>query len=168
FPIGTQLHVVTCFGDQYTGEVVTYEHSVKMLMLRCRSKDAEGATCHNQCIINLDYCKDLTIVHEAKTTVDDQEEAPAHLNLQRLDRRLQRTMQQRERQLHSHNEYARGRQLFQMLSLHFGPTELAWKQHKIVVLQQLTIVPPYRVCHIFGAKRSPKLLLYVQRLVEQL
>ncbi|KAH8369978.1 hypothetical protein KR093_001768, partial [Drosophila rubida] len=170
FPIGTQLQLVTCFGEQFTGEVVTYEHSVKMLMLRYRSKDSKSATSHNHCIVNLDYCKDLTIIQEAKATAEHQPEPPAPINVQRLDHRLQQSMEQRARLMHTRSERGtpRGRQLFQLLSKHFGPTELAWKHNKIMVLQQLTIVPPYRMCHIFGAKRSPKLLHYVQRLVKQL
>ncbi|XP_060659725.1 LSM12 homolog A [Drosophila nasuta] len=167
FPIGMHLHVVTCFGDHFTGEVVTYEHSVKMLMLRCRSKDGDdGVARYNQCLINLDFCKDLTILQEAKIEA----EPPARLNLQRLDHRLEETMEQRKLMLQTRNEYAtpRGRQLFRLLSQQFGPNELAWRQSKIVVLQQLTIVPPYRMCHILGAKRNSKLLHYVQRLIEQL
>lgn len=85
FPIGTQLHVETCFGDQFTGEVVTYEHSVKMLILSCPAMDAKGNNCRNQCIINLDFCKDLHIVQESKTTPPDiLAGTPSRLNLQHV------------------------------------------------------------------------------------
>ncbi|KAM8709708.1 hypothetical protein ACLKA7_016505 [Drosophila subpalustris] len=172
FPIGTQLHVETCFGDELTGEVLTYEHSVKMLILRCHSKDGKGKTCHNQCIVNLNYCKDLNIIQEATkavTTVDKVNEVPARLNLSRLDERLQQSVAQRKSLLRSSNAHAtpRGRQLFQMLAKHFGHSELSWQKDKIMVLQHLTIKPPYRICDITSSQKSPKLLNYVQRLLEK-
>lgn len=85
FPIGTQLHVETCFGDQFKGEVVTYEHSVKMLILSCPAVDAKGNNCRNQCIINLDFCKDLHIIQESKTTSPDiLTGTPTRLNLKHV------------------------------------------------------------------------------------
>jgi len=81
FPIGTQLHVETCFGDKLTGDVVTYEHSVKMIILRCESKNNNGKICYNQCIVNLEFCKNLVILQEANTTVENKNEPPARLNL---------------------------------------------------------------------------------------
>ncbi|XP_034480313.1 LSM12 homolog A [Drosophila innubila] len=173
FPIGTQLHVETCFGDQLTGEVVTYEHSVKMLILRCHSKDGKGNDCHNQCIVNLNYCKDLSIIQEVKTTtattLDKVNESPARLNLSLLDQRLQHSVAQRENLLRSCNEHAtpRGRQLFKLLAKHFGNSELSWQKDEIQVLQQLIIKPPYRICDITSTQNSPKLLKYVQRLLEK-
>lgn len=83
FPIGTQLHVETCFGDSITGEVVTYEHSVKMLILNCPIKDSKGKKCCNQSIVNLDFCKSLKIIREAKAA-DMLNEQPARLNLLRV------------------------------------------------------------------------------------
>ncbi|KAH8415652.1 hypothetical protein KR222_007383, partial [Zaprionus bogoriensis] len=174
FPIGTQLHVETCFGDQHTGEVITYEHSVKMLILSCPSKDKDkdkGSGGRYRCIINLDFCKNLRIIQEAKTPPDslDSLEAPARLNLMHLDQRLQETVEQRELQLRSRNEHAtpRGRQLFQLLSKHFVNNELSWQLDKIMVLQQVVVVPPYRTSDISSSRNCPKLLNYVQRLVER-
>lgn len=80
FPIGTQLHVETCFGDIIIGEVVTYEHSVKMLILSSPNKD-------NQTIVNLDFCKNLKIIGEAKAA-DKLSEQPARLNLTRVCRKV--------------------------------------------------------------------------------
>lgn len=188
FPIGTQLHVETCFGDQLTGEVVTYEHSVKMLILSCPAKDAKGNNCRNRCIINLDFCKDLHIIQESKPSPPDiLSGTPARLNLQhvcimyacsyplhlteflsfQLDQRLQQTVEQREYLLRSRNELASpcGRQLFQFLSKHFGQNEVKWQLESIVVLQQVVVTPPYHMCDISTTRNCPKLLNYVQRLV---
>ncbi|EDW18041.1 LSM12 homolog A [Drosophila mojavensis] len=161
FPIGTQLHVETCFGDIIIGEVVTYEHSVKMLILSSPNKD-------NQTIVNLDFCKNLKIIGEAKAA-DKLSEQPARLNLTRLDQRLRQTVEQREHVLRSRNEHAtpRGIQLYNVLSKHFGNSELSWKLNDIIVLQQVIIAPPYRTCDISSKQPLPKLVSYVQRLVEK-
>ncbi|XP_030570408.1 LSM12 homolog A [Drosophila novamexicana] len=169
FPIGTQLHVETCFGDHITGEVVTYEHSVKMLILSCPGKDSKGKKCLNQSIVNLDFCKNLKIIREAKTPDTSLNEPPARLNLLRLDQRLQQSVEQRENLLRSRNEHAtpRGRQMFTMLTKHFGSSELTWQVDSILVLQQVTIAPPYRTSDITAKQNLPKLVGYVQRLVEK-
>ncbi|TDG50379.1 hypothetical protein AWZ03_003284 [Drosophila navojoa] len=161
FPIGTQLHVETCFGDTIIGEVVTYEHSVKMLILRSPNKDS-------QTIVNLDFCKNLEIIREAKAA-ETLSEQPTRLNLTRLDQRLRQTVEQREQLLRSRNENAtpRGIQLYNVLSKHFGNSELSWKQNDIMVLQQVTIAPPYRTCDVSSKKPLPKLVSYVQRLVDK-
>lgn len=189
FPIGTQLHVETCFGDQLTGEVVTYEHNVKMLILSCPAKDAEGNNCRNRCIINLDFCKDLHIIQESKPSPPDiLSGTPTRLNLQhvcsmyvcsyplhlaefrlpfQLDQRLQQTVEQREFLLRSRNELAShsGCHLFQFLSMYFGHNEVKWQRDKIVVLHQVVLTPPYHICNISTTRNCPKLLNYVQRLV---
>ncbi|ALC43269.1 CG14164, partial [Drosophila busckii] len=55
FPLGTKLQVETCFGDLLTGEVVTYEHSVKMLVLNISKEDSAGdkKQSSTRCIVNL-------------------------------------------------------------------------------------------------------------------
>lgn len=189
FPIGTQLQVETCFGEQFTGEVVTYEHSVKMLILSCPAMDAKGNNCRNQCIINLAFCKDLHIVQESKTTPPDiLADTPSRLNLQhvcsnmslsiwlvffnsflllQLDQRLQQTVEQRPLLLRSRNELAspNGRQLFQFLNKYFGNNELNWKLDQIMVLQKVVVTPPYRTSDIRSLRKCPKLFKYVHSLV---
>ncbi|XP_017843841.1 protein Hezron [Drosophila busckii] len=111
FPLGTKLQVETCFGDLLTGEVVTYEHSVKMLVLNISKEDSAGdkKQSSTRCIVNLDWVKDIKIIEEA---VEDVSEPPAPLNFQHLDQRLQRSVLQRERELRSRSEEAntRGKQ----------------------------------------------------------
>ncbi|EDV96077.1 LSM12 homolog A [Drosophila grimshawi] len=175
FPAGTQLHVETCFGDHITGDVVTYEHSVKMLILNCYAKDNNGKKCCNRTIVNLNYCKNLQIIKEAKmpdscnNTPDSCNNPPVPLNCKLLNARLQQSVVQRESLLRSRSKHAtpRAHQLLHMLSKHFGQHELSWQLDNIMVLQQITIAPPYRNCDISSKQKMPKLLDFVHRVVER-
>jgi len=75
----------------------------------------------------------------------------------------------RESLLRSRNENAteRGMQLFEVLCKNLGNNKITWQKQKIIVMEQLSIKPPYRMCDIKGAQHTPKLLNFVQGLVEK-
>ncbi|XP_030386103.1 protein LSM12 homolog B [Scaptodrosophila lebanonensis] len=176
FNVGSIVRCISCFDDVITGEVTAFDHSVKMLMLKCPRTGLDNTTavgdqqklCHMS-IVNLSLCKEVEILEEAKPPASP--ETPARLNLSLLQQRLSHNLEQRRLFLKSCNPQASavGQALYRYLSKHFSNKDLNWLGADIQVLQQVIIGSPYNASNIIVSDpgKSERLAQYLSRVIDK-
>ncbi|KAH8378587.1 hypothetical protein KR009_000073 [Drosophila setifemur] len=172
FTEGSIVRCKTCFGDTISGEVVAFDLGVKMLMLKCPASKGGGDEQNicNLTIVNLSLCMDIEIVMELLPKVEVS--PPESINLQLIQERLRRATENRDLISKSYNANASplAQSLFRVMVKHFGDSRVIWTEQgdnpPIQVMQQVTIGAPYAMENISCGGNVPKLLFYIQQIVE--
>ncbi|XP_022217690.1 protein Hezron [Drosophila obscura] len=173
FTVGSTVRCKICFDEEVLGEVVAFDAGTKLLMLKVPTKKrgSGGRMLCDMNIVNLNFCIDLEIVKEVVLSKNMQ--TPAALSLQKLQKRLNDVTVQRAKYLKCFHPKVLpiGQALYRQIANHLGDHQVSWlEQDKIVsifVLQQVIIEPPYGVANVRSQQEAPKLVLYVQRIVQQ-
>jgi len=159
FNIGMIVSCTTCHGHKIQGEVMAFDHVTKVLALKSSSGKPNM---HDVRFVNLSYVSDINVVKEAV----DQPHQLTNLNTQKLMTRMKQNIEEKERQAN----YIGVGVTPQAQSLFHGITktinEVRWDGQNIVVLDQVTIFPPYGIDNCKG-KEGSKALQHVKKIVEK-
>ncbi|XP_058468076.1 LSM12 homolog A [Malaya genurostris] len=161
FSIGSTVACTTCYNQNIEGEVLAFDQQTKMLILKCLS--ASNTTKLNDVfIVNLALCSDVQVKREVNLIPDP----PLSLNLQRLSTRVRNQVEQKRRQVSAlaAGVSPEGQNLF--LAIARTINQVSWSGPNIVVFQDVTITPPYKVDNVNGSPDSRQ-LTYVKKIVEK-
>ncbi|GAB0098830.1 LSM12 homolog A [Sergentomyia squamirostris] len=161
FSIGSTVVCTTCFNQNIEGEVLAFDQKTKILILKCPGSSGSMKQ-HDVFMVNLNLCGDVQVKKEVSTKPDP----PQSLNLQRLTNRLRNTLEQKKRLMAAlaAGVSPDGQKLFIAISKMID--QVTWSGPNIVVFNDVTISPPYKVDNIAGNPDS-KQLTYVKKIVEK-
>uniref|UniRef100_A0A1A9VNH2 Uncharacterized protein n=1 Tax=Glossina austeni TaxID=7395 RepID=A0A1A9VNH2_GLOAU len=164
FSIGSTVLCTTCFNEEVEGEVLAFDHHTKMLILKCRSKNAENL--NDVYVLNLSLCSNVQVIKECNGNfVDD----PQKLSLEQLKLRLRKTVQHRQTYLKSKNAdvSAEAQELYRLFAKQFQYTEVSWQGPNIQVFNEVTVTPPYRVENVISTTTNNNSLCnYIKKMIE--
>ncbi|XP_067012667.2 protein LSM12 homolog A [Anabrus simplex] len=161
FSIGSVVVCKTCYNKEIEGEVLAFDPQTKMLILKCPASNGRP-TLNDVHIVNLALVSDVQVKCEVNTVP----EAPQSLNLQRLNTRVRNQVEEKRRLVTSlaAGVSPEGQKLF--LAISRTITEVSWQGPNIVVFDQVTITPPYKLDNIRGNTES-KAFTHIRKVVEK-
>ncbi|GFY48794.1 protein LSM12 homolog [Trichonephila inaurata madagascariensis] len=166
FSVGTIVSCKTCFGDDYEGEVIAFDYQTKILFIKCSSKSGK-ANVHDMRMINLDFVEDVVIKKEVTTPVNGTQSL-LPLNIEKLSGRAKQHVKERQRLVTALTAGVGNEAVRLFLAITKTIAEVTWQGKNIVVMNQVTITPPYRPenCKPIG-KGDGDAVNHVRRIVEK-
>ena len=166
FSVGTIVSCKTCFGEDHEGEVVAFDYQTKILFLKCPSKSGK-ANVQDMKMINLDFVEDVVIKKEV-TTPANGTQSLTPLNIEKLSGRAKQHVKERQRLANALSSGVSNEGVKLYLAITKTITEVTWQGKNIVVMNQVTITPPYRPenCKPIG-KSDGDAVNHVRRIVEK-
>ncbi|XP_022199471.1 protein LSM12 homolog isoform X2 [Nilaparvata lugens] len=161
FGIGSIVYCKTCYNKEIEGEVQAFDPQTKMLILKCSSSSGK-ASLNDVHVVNLSLVSDVQVRKEVNISPVHQ---PA-LNLQRLNTRVRNQVEEKRRLVTAlaAGVSPDGQKLF--LTICKTINEVTWQGPNIVVLNQVTITPPYRPENVIGNADS-KAFNHIKKVVEK-
>ncbi|CAH0390670.1 unnamed protein product [Bemisia tabaci] len=160
FSVGSTVSCVTCYKKEIEGEVLAFDFQSKMLVLKCPASNGRPSS-NNIYIVNLSFVSDVQVKKEVSPKV----EPPQSLNLNRINTRVRNQLEEKQRLITAlkGGVSAEGRKLF--LSISKTIPQITWQGPNIVVLNQVTITPPYKPENVSG--KDGKAHQHIRKLVEK-
>ncbi|XP_019869248.1 protein LSM12 homolog B [Aethina tumida] len=162
FSLGSTVWCKTCYNSEVQGEVLAFDPTSKILILKCSPTNGDPKL-NDVNIINLAWVSELKILKE----VLPHHEVPQPLNFEMLNRRLHKQVNEKKHKLQaiSANVSEEGKSLF--LAISKVITEIRWRNSEIVVFNQDVIIsPPYQLENIKGNINS-KEYGFIKKVVEK-
>ncbi|XP_023237767.1 LOW QUALITY PROTEIN: protein LSM12-like [Centruroides vittatus] len=161
FTVGSIVRCKTCHQQTVEGEVVAFDYQTKMLILKCPSSNGK-ANNNDIHMINLDFVEDVEVKKEISSTPP----ALQSLNLDKLNSRAKQNIKERQCLVTaiSSGVSQEGMKLFVAITKTIS--EVSWQGKNIVVMNQVTITPPYRPENCKG-KTEGEALNHVRKIVEK-
>nr|QBH72790.1 hypothetical protein [Essigella californica] len=163
FSIGSIVMCTNCFDEEIEGEVLGFEPTTKMLILKCQSTSSNPLL-NNINIVNLAFAKDVQVKKESTFNPPP---LPS-LNLNRLKNRIKTQIQDKKRQISamSANVSPEAQKLY--LTITKTIPEVSWQGQNIVVYDHVIISPPYKAENVKGTGNpEDKAILYIKNIVEK-
>lgn len=163
FSIGSVVMCTNCFDEEIEGEVLGFEPTTKMLILKCPSTN-NNPMLNNINIVNLAFAKDVQVKKESSFNPPP---LPS-LNLNRLNNRIKTQIQDKKRQISamSANVSPEAQKLY--LTITKTIPEVTWQGQNIVVYDHVIISPPYKADNVKGTgNQEDKAILYIKNIVEK-
>lgn len=163
FSIGSVVMCTNCFDEEIEGEVLGFEPTTKMLILKCPSNN-NNPMLSNINIVNLAFAKDVQVKKESSFNPPP---LPS-LNLNRLNNRIKTQIQDKKRQISalSANVSPEAQKLY--LTITKTIPEVTWQGQNIVVYDHVIISPPYKADNVKGTgNQEDKAILYIKNIVEK-
>ncbi|XP_011305293.1 protein LSM12 homolog [Fopius arisanus] len=162
FSIGSTVACKTCYHKEIEGEVLAFDPQTKMLILKCPSS-SNRSSLNDVHIVNLSLVSDVQVKREVSPTLN---EPPQSLNLQRLNTRVRNQIEEKKRMVKALQAGVspEGQKLF--IAIAKTIQAITWSGQNIVVWEDVTIVPPYKVDNVHGNAES-KSYLHVRKIVEK-
>lgn len=162
FGIGSIVVCKTCYNKDIEGEVLAFDPQTKMLILKCPSSCGKP-NLNNVHVVNLSLVSDVHVKEDVNTVP----EPPQSLNLDRLNRRVRNQIEKKRRIINAYSAVdvtPEGRELF--LTITKTIRDVSWQGSNIVVLDQVTITPPYKPENVTG-KTDSKAYIHIRKVVEK-
>lgn len=163
FSIGSVVMCTNCFDEEIEGEVLGFEPTTKMLILKCPSTSSNPLL-NNINIVNLAFAKDVQVKKESSFNPPP---LPS-LNLNRLNNRIKTQIQDKKRQISamSANVSPEAQKLY--LTLTKTIPEVSWQGQNILVYDHVVISPPYKPENVKGTGGpEEKAMLYIKNIVDK-
>lgn len=162
FSIGSTVVCKTCHDKEIEGEVMAFDPQTKMLILKCPSS-SNRSSLNDVHIVNLSYVSNVQVIREVSSTSN---EAPQSLNLQRLNTRIRNQIEEKKRLVMALQAGVspEGQKLFIAISKTIQ--DITWNGANIVVFNNVTIRPPYKVDNVHGNADSGA-YRHVKKVVEK-
>lgn len=162
FTVGSIVTCKSCYNQKFEGEVVAFDPHSKMLILR--STPTNGKPNVNDIhMVNLAYASEVEMKKEATSSPPPLQP----LNVQRLTTRSKHQLEEKMRLLNAMaaGVSPEGQQLF--LAITKTIDEVTWNGPNIVVMNQVTISPPYKPENCKGNNDSQQAITHVRKIVEK-
>ncbi|XP_025422983.1 protein LSM12 homolog A [Sipha flava] len=163
FSVGSVVMCTNCFDEEIEGEVLGFEPTTKMLILKCPST-SNNPLLNNINIVNLAFAKDVQVKKESSFNPPP---LPS-LNLNRLNNRIKTQIQDKKRQISamSANVSPEAQKLY--LTITKTIPEVSWQGQNIVVYDHVIISPPYKPENVKGiGNPEDKAILYIKNIVDK-
>ncbi|XP_060828442.1 protein LSM12-like isoform X1 [Bombus pascuorum] len=162
FSIGSTVACKTCYKEEIEGEVLAFDPQTKMLILKCPSSSG-SLTLNDVHIVNLSLVSEVQVKREVSPTTS---EPPQSLNLQKLNRRVRNQIEEKKKLVMALQAGVspEGQKLFSTISKTIP--EITWNGANIVVFNNVTIRPPYKVDNVHGNIESGA-YKHVKKVVEK-
>ncbi|KFM61767.1 Protein LSM12-like protein, partial [Stegodyphus mimosarum] len=166
FSVGTIVSCKTCFGEEFEGEVTAFDYQTKVLVLKCPSKSGK-ANLQDMRMINLDYVEDVVIKKEV-TTPANGTQTLMPLNIEKLSGRAKQHVKERQRLVNALSSGVSSEGITIFCAITKTIAEVTWQGKNIIVMNQVTISPPYRPenCKPIG-KGDGDAVNHVRRILEK-
>ncbi|KAG9508669.1 Protein LSM12-like A, partial [Fragariocoptes setiger] len=162
--IGQMLQCTTQFGEVYNGELIAIDLSKRLVTLKCPSSKSE-MTRHDIHYLLINSLADLTITRQ-----DPAEILSPSIITEKIEERKKTAKEERSKfaELLRLGVSVDGLRLYASLSKTYcGKDDLRWKDHSIVVVNDVEIKPPYKESNCALLKESTCNVGYVQTLVKK-
>ncbi|RZF32899.1 hypothetical protein LSTR_LSTR004290 [Laodelphax striatellus] len=161
FGIGSIVYCKTCYNKEIEGEVQAFDPQTKMLILKSAASNGRESL-NDVHVVNLSLVSDVQVRKEVNISPVHQ---PA-LNLQRLNTRVRNQVEEKRRLVTAlaAGVSPDGQKLF--LTICKTINDVTWQGPNIVVLNQVTITPPYRPENVNGNAES-KAFNHIKKVVEK-
>ena len=161
FGIGSIVSCRTCYDQLYEGEVLAFDSACKMLVLKCKST-SDQSKLHDVHMLNVSLVKDLQIIKENLQTPS----SLSNLSTQRLSVRTKQEVERKKKFLNAmaSGVTLEGQKLFMAITKTID--ECSWRGCDIVVLDQVTICPPYKSENVLGDETG-KAYNHVKKIVDK-
>lgn len=164
--LGFKVRVTNVLDQTTEGKIYSFNSSNSTLTL-LTSKKAQPLSFK---VIKCSFIKGLEVLGEkpASNTFKRQHIKPQHVNVGRIDQMLKRKIAQEKSKdvLIGKNVTKEGQFLFDLL--HKTVSDTKWTDKRIIVLDEVEIVPPYKVENIKSLKGSnPESAALVKRIIQR-
>ncbi|XP_031629326.1 protein LSM12 homolog A [Contarinia nasturtii] len=166
FSTGSMVSCTTCFKQSVEGEVLAFDPMTKMLILKCTA-GSNSTKLNDIFVVNLEFCSDVQVKEEVKKEPDVPDaKIPPPLNIQRLSTRVRNAQEQKKRWISARTAGVSvdGQKLYMAISKTIK--HIAWRGPNIIVFNDVTIKPPYKLEDVNGNPESRQ-LTYVKKIVEK-
>ncbi|XP_032685105.1 protein LSM12 homolog A-like [Odontomachus brunneus] len=162
FSIGSTVVCKTCHEQEIEGEVLAFDPQTKMLILKCPSTSGRPSL-NDVHVVNLSLVSNVQVIREVSATTN---EPPQSLNLQRLNTRVRNQIEEKKRLVMALQAGVspEGQKLFIAISKTIQ--DITWNGANIVVFDNVTIRPPYKVDNVHGNTESGA-YRHVKKVVEK-
>jgi hypothetical protein len=138
FPLGAIVECSTVRGERMRGEVLCYDSSTRMLVIRHESNIGVGKS--EMRFINLALVEHVTVLQYPP---NDHVPSFPYSNTAQAQERLRRAEQKKKRELLQTNVSLDGQRVF--VAIRKTLEETRWDADRIVVFEHAMVVPPYDV-----------------------
>ena len=161
FNIGSIVSCTTCYNQKLQGEVLAFDVESKMLAIKCSAASGKHNV-HDVRMLNLAYCSEVKVVKES----DDPPPALSNLSLQKLNNRLNASKEEKRKRI---NYIGIGvtddaQKVFNAIVKTLA--ESRWEGKNIVVMEEVTIRPPYGIDDCQG-KAGSQVLNHVRKIIQK-
>ncbi|XP_013399948.1 protein LSM12 homolog A-like [Lingula anatina] len=138
FNVGSIVACNTCYGQKIQGEVVAFDHTTKMLVLKSPSGPGRQGL-YDMRMLNLNMVSEIDLIKECS----DPPSTLTNLNFNKLQQRVRATSEEKRRKV----KYVgigvtpEGQKLFNAITKTIN--DVHWENQKIIVMDQVVILPPY-------------------------
>ncbi|CAG2165655.1 unnamed protein product [Oppiella nova] len=172
FTVGSLVSCLTCYDVRIDGEVIAFDYTKRLLVLKANSSD--GNANHNDIhCLNLESVKDVTVKKEVKREDVVNTQLP-QINTSKVEDRYRRAVDERKRLAEAFNAGAgtEGIKLWLQLTKTMNKdVVVVWDGDCIIVDNSVRIAPPYKADNCTPLKtrtNSPQNSLnYTKKLVEK-
>ncbi|XP_033761703.1 protein LSM12 homolog [Pecten maximus] len=160
FSIGSIVSCTTCYNQKLQGEVLAFDEGTKMLAIKTSAASGKHNR-HDIRMVNLTYVSDVKIIQES----DEPAPAMASLNLQKITTRLRENLEAKKQKVNyiGIGVSADGQKVFNSIVKTLNDSR--WEGKNIVVMDEVSIRPPYNVEDCRG--RDGQLLSHVKKIVRK-
>jgi len=169
FDIGMIVQMVTLHGKILRGEVVAFDRASKVVAIKSSSSGGVGKKSDVQ-VVNLQFVSDVHCVSDQSSSQSTSSLTLPNLNFAKLAARMNNNMEEKQRKIgyRGVGVSAAGQGLVNTITKTLA--EVRWDGKNIVVMETVTIAPPYDVgdCRLNeGQSSQVQALQHVQKLVEK-
>ncbi|XP_037511579.1 protein LSM12 homolog [Rhipicephalus sanguineus] len=163
FSLGSVVCCKTCYDQVIEGEVLAFDQQTKALMLKCASSSGK-ANVSDIRMVNLNFVSELTVKKEAGSSPLT---PPQPLNTEKLNTRAKQNIDERQRLAAAISAGVSHDGIRLFLAIRKTIDDVTWQGKNIIVMNQVTIVPPYRPENCKGKSDSDASVLHVRKIVEK-
>jgi len=154
FTVGSLVSCVTCFDANIEGEVIAFDYTKRLLVLKSNSTDGK-ANLNDITCLNLDCVKDISVKREVKRedVVNNLTQLP-QINTAKVEDRYRRAVDERRRLTEAFNAgiSSDGIKLWMTLNKSLRDLGVVWEAENIVIDNSIRVEPPYKSDNCFSVK----------------
>ncbi|KAH9370621.1 hypothetical protein HPB48_010716 [Haemaphysalis longicornis] len=162
FALGSVVSCKTCYDQVIEGEVLAFDQQTKALMLSILQSSSGKANVNDIRMVNLNFVSELIVKKEASS---GPLAPPQPLNTEKLNTRVRQNTDERQRLAAAISAGVSHDGIRLFLAIRKTIDDVTWQGKNIIVMNQVTIVPPYRPENCKGKSDSDASVLHVRKIV---
>ncbi|XP_064456828.1 protein LSM12 homolog A-like [Ornithodoros turicata] len=163
FSLGSVVSCKTCYNQVIEGEVLAFDQHTKTVMLKCSSSSGK-ANVSNVRMVNLSFVSELSVKKEAGL---HQPPPPQPLNIEKLNLRAKQNIEERHRLAEAVAAGVSSDGIHLFLAIRKTIDDVSWQGKNIIVMNQVTISPPYRPENCKGKTENEHSVSHIRKIVEK-
>ncbi|XP_041365454.1 protein LSM12 homolog [Gigantopelta aegis] len=163
FSTGSTVSLVTCHKNELSGEVLAFDKATKVLAIKIPASSGKH-NLYDVRLVNLQYVSDIKVISEP----EGQAPPLTSLNMTRIKSRVRQSLDEKRKQINyvGVGVPEEGQRLFWAIVKTIN--DVRWDGQKIIVMDEVTIQPPYKVENcISQSNESGRALDHVKKIVDK-